>query len=196
MKTDKINSSQRHRARSFALQAIYQWMLSAEEVNVILLQFLATMNPKKTDINYFRELVFGVVANASALDLLLAPVLDRKLSDLGPLELAILRLATFELQNNLDIPYKVAINEAVDLAKTFAATDAHKYINGVLDKVVPELRVAECTDKIVRPKVAKKVAAVAKPTAKKIVVKPAKDKPATAKPRIKKSPHPTFSRKR
>lgn len=173
----KINSTQRHRARSFALQAIYQWELSGEEVNVILLQFLTQMNSKKTDVDYFRELVYGVILNSSALDALFISDLDRELDALGPIELAILRLAMFELQDKIEVPYKVVINEAIELAKTFAAVDSHKYINGVLDRIVPTLRVAECGSKIARPAVIVKKAIPNKIAAKPITVIPAKEKP-------------------
>jgi N utilization substance protein B len=183
MNQPKVSSNQRHRARSFAMQAIYQWELSGEEVNVILLQFLTQMNPKKTDVDYFRELVYGVILNSSSLDAIFVPDLDRELDALGPIELAILRLAIFELQDKLDVPYKVVISEAIELAKTFAATDAHKYINGVLDRIAPNLRQAECASKTVRPAVAMKKAPEVKIAQKKITVIPAKEKPLARKPR-------------
>jgi transcription antitermination protein NusB len=176
MNTQKINSTQRHRARSFAMQAIYQWALAGDEVNVVILQFLTQMNPRKTDVDYFRELVYGVILNASDLDALFMSDLDRELDALGPIELAILRLATFELQNKLDVPYKVVMNEAIELAKTFAAVDSHKYINGVLDRIVPQLRAAECAHKIARPSVGIKKASVNKILQKPITVIPAKEK--------------------
>ena len=172
----KISSTQRHRARSFALQAIYQWQLSGEEVNVIIMQFLTQMNPKKTDVDYFRELVLGAVLNISTLDAIFAPDLDRELDTLGPIELAILRLAIFELQDKIDVPYKVVINEAIELAKTFAAVDSHKYINGVLDRIAPTLRAAECGGKTTRPAVTMKKAPEIKIAQKKITVIPAKEK--------------------
>ena len=173
----KINSNQRHRARSFAMQAIYQWELSGEEVNVVILQFLTQMNPKKTDVDYFRELVLGVILNSSALDAIFIADLDRELDALGPIELAILRLAIFELQDKIEVPYKVVINEAIELAKTFAAVDSHKYINGVLDRIVPTLRAAECGSKTARPAVIAKKATPNKIAEKPITVIPAKEKP-------------------
>ncbi|MSP53839.1 MAG: transcription antitermination factor NusB [Gammaproteobacteria bacterium] len=173
----KVNSTQRHRARSFAMQAIYQWELSGEEVNVVVMQFLTQMNPKKTDVDYFRELVYGVILNSNTLDAIFVSDLDRELDTLGPIELAILRLAIFELQDKLDVPYKVVINEAIELAKTFAAVDSHKYINGVLDRIVPTLRAAECGSKTARPAVTAKKATPNKIAEKPITVIPAKEPP-------------------
>jgi transcription antitermination protein NusB len=174
---NKINSQQRHRARSFAMQALYQWQLTGEEINVILLQFLQEMNAKKTDTFYFRELVSQVTAIASQLDQLFQPLLDRNLKDLGPIELAILRLAVYELQHNIAIPYKVVINEAIILAKNFAATDAHKYINGVLDQLAPALRSIEYA----KPVLANNLPAIKlldnAQRNKKITMKPASSKP-------------------
>ena len=92
---------------------------------------------------YFHELLNGVLSNRGEIDELIAPCLDRPMDDLDPVELAILRLSTYELKQRLDVPYRVVINEGIELAKTFGATDGHKFVNGVLDKLAPKLRSAE-----------------------------------------------------
>lgn len=95
------------------------------------------------DDAYFRELLNGVIDLRGELDDLIAPCLDRPMADLDPVELAILRLSTYELKQRVDVPYRVVINEGIELAKTFGATDGHKFVNGVLDKLAPRLRGAE-----------------------------------------------------
>lgn len=138
----KPKIAHRKKARSLALQALYQWQLSASPLNEIEAQFRVDTSGK-VDWVYFHELLVGVGTKADQLDELYAPLLDRKLSELNPVELALLRLGCFELQERIDIPYKVVINESVELAKKFGATDSHKYINGVLDKLAPRLREPE-----------------------------------------------------
>ena len=95
------------------------------------------------DLEYFQALLHGVPAHVDELEARLEPLLDRKLDDLDPIERTLLRMGSFELEHRLDVPYKVVINEEVALAKKFGATDSHKYVNGVLDKVARELRKAE-----------------------------------------------------
>ena len=142
---DEIRPRKRHRARSFAVQALYQWQLTGNDVEQIVLHFLNEMNYKKSDTEYFRQLVYAVVQQVSDLDAIFVPYLDRPLDELGPVELAILRLSTYEMLACLELPYKVVINEAVELAKTFAAAAAHKYINAVMDRVSLKLRHLETT---------------------------------------------------
>ncbi|PVF38128.1 N utilization substance protein B, partial [Yersinia pestis] len=101
---------------------------------------LSEQDVKDVDIAYFRELLSGVAVNAASLDALMAPFLSRQLEELGQVERAVLRIALFELSKRDDVPYKVAINEAIELAKTFGAEDSHKFVNGVLDKVAPTVR--------------------------------------------------------
>ncbi|EKN3971540.1 transcription antitermination factor NusB [Yersinia enterocolitica] len=130
----------RRRARECAVQALYSWQLSKNDIADVELQFLSEQDVKDVDIAYFRELLSGVAVNAASLDALMAPVLSRQLEELGPVERAVLRIALFELSKRDDVPYKVAINEAIELAKTFGAADSHKFVNGVLDKVAPTVR--------------------------------------------------------
>ncbi|CNH69299.1 transcription antitermination protein NusB [Yersinia massiliensis] len=130
----------RRRARECAVQALYSWQLSKNDIADVELQFLSEQDVKDVDIAYFRELLSGVAVNAASLDALMAPVLSRQLEELGQVERAVLRIALFELSKRHDVPYKVAINEAIELAKTFGAEDSHKFVNGVLDKVAPTVR--------------------------------------------------------
>ena len=130
----------RRRARECAVQALYSWQLSKNDIADVELQFLSEQDVKDVDIAYFRELLSGVAVNAASLDALMAPVLSRQLEELGQVERAVLRIALFELSKRDDVPYKVAINEAIELAKTFGAADSHKFVNGVLDKLAPTIR--------------------------------------------------------
>ncbi|MDU6409923.1 MAG: transcription antitermination factor NusB [Yersiniaceae bacterium] len=130
----------RRRARECAVQALYSWQVSKNDIADVELQFLAEQDVKDVDIAYFRELLSGVAVNAASLDALMAPVLSRQLEELGQVERAVLRIALFELSKREDVPYKVAINEAIELAKTFGAEESHKFVNGVLDKVAPTVR--------------------------------------------------------
>lgn len=134
--------SHRKKARNFLLQALYQWQMAGGSAQDIEAQFRAD-NQAKTDWEFFHQALVYVTANADRLDALYAPKLDREPAKLNPIERAILRLGTFEFEQRVDVPYKVVINEYVDLAKKYGATDSHKYINGVLDKVAAELRVPE-----------------------------------------------------
>ncbi|MBG6241014.1 MULTISPECIES: transcription antitermination factor NusB [Symbiopectobacterium] len=130
----------RRRARECAVQALYSWQLSKNDIADIELQFLSEQDVKDVDISYFRELLAGVAMQAEKLDALMAPYLSRQLEELGQVERAVLRIALFELSKRDDVPYKVAINEAIELAKVFGAEDSHKFVNGVLDKVAPTVR--------------------------------------------------------
>lgn len=130
----------RRRARECAVQALYSWQLSKNDIADIELQFLSEQDVKDVDISYFRELLAGVAMQAEKLDALMAPYLSRQLEELGQVESAVLRIALFELSKRDDVPYKVAINEAIELAKVFGAEDSHKFVNGVLDKVAPTVR--------------------------------------------------------
>lgn len=133
----------RHKARKLALQAIYQWQMTSDDIAIIEAQFAPSINAKKIDKDYFFELVRGVAAKAAEIDECMLPFLDRKISALDVVELAVLRLAVYELLYKLDVPYKVVINEALKLAKIFGSVDGFKYINGILDKVAKKVRVVE-----------------------------------------------------
>lgn len=130
----------RRRARECATQALYSWQLSHNDISDIEVQFLAEQDTSDVDVAYFRKLYAGVATNAKELDNLMAPYLSRQLEELGYVERSVLRIALFELSKRQDVPYKVAINEAIELAKTFGAEESHKFINGVLDKVAPVIR--------------------------------------------------------
>jgi N utilization substance protein B len=132
--------SARRRSREFALQALYAWQLSGEGVAALQTQLSQSKEFGKADSRYFTRLLEGTIGDAGALEGLIAPALDRKPKELSPVERGILLLATFELKNAPDIPYRVVINEAIELAKEFGGTDGHKYVNGVLDKLVASLR--------------------------------------------------------
>lgn len=130
----------RRRARECAVQAIYSWQLSGNNVSDVEHEFIAEQDMSDVDVIYFRELLSGVANNAIKLDQLMAPFLSRQLEELGQVEKAILRVAMYELSFREDVPYKVAINEGIELAKVFGAEDSHKFVNGVLDKAAPAVR--------------------------------------------------------
>lgn len=131
----------RRRARECAVQAIYSWQVSKNDLSDVEVSFMAEQDMKGVDKKYFRELLNGVGHNATEIDAKMSPYLnERSLDELGLVERAILRIALYELLKREDVPYKVVINEAIDLTKTFGAEDSHKFINGVLDKVAPTIR--------------------------------------------------------
>ena len=131
----------RRRARECAVQAIYSWQVSRNDLADVETSFIAEQDMKGVDTKYFRELLRGVAKNTAELDEKMAPYLtERKVEELGQVELAILRIALYELMKRQDVPYKVVINEAIDLTKTFGAADSHKFVNGVLDKIAPTIR--------------------------------------------------------
>ncbi|SBS37276.1 hypothetical protein MSP8887_03636 [Marinomonas spartinae] len=133
-------SQMRSASRGLALQAVYQWQMNQSSVSEIETQFTLDQDMSACDKLYFRELLQGVTSRAKKLDGLFEELLDRPLSELDPIELAVLRLGAFELSERLDVPYRVAINEGVELAKGFGATESHKYVNGILDKLAQRLR--------------------------------------------------------
>lgn len=139
----KVKPAARRRARQLVVQALYQWQLSATPIETVQQEFYRFVDMKKIDKDYFDELVLQIPPLVSELDSHFSVYLDRPLDELTPIELAILRLATYELAKRLDIPYRVVINEALELTKIFGATEAHKYVNGVIDKVAQDLRTEE-----------------------------------------------------
>lgn len=141
--TDQTNSSSpsaRRKARRFALQALYQWQLAGADLSEIELQFRADNDMKKVDREYFHDLLHGVPAHVDTLDEALQPVLDRKVKELSQVEKAILRIGVFELLHRPDVPYRVVVNEGIELAKLFGAEESFKYVNGVLDKIARKHR--------------------------------------------------------
>lgn len=135
-----FNPGARRKARHYGMQALYQWQMTKYPVNEIELQFLADYDFSKVDVEYFHDIIHHVPANLEELEQAFIPYLDRDIEELDPIELALLRLGSYELVKRIDIPYKVAINEAIALAKKFGATDGHKYINGVLDHLAQKFR--------------------------------------------------------
>ncbi len=135
--------SPRHRAREFALQGLYQWLLSHEEVPVIRAHMRAAHGYDKADTAHCEALLSGIIKNADVLRENLAPLIDRTFAELSPIEHAILLIGAFELTQHLEIPYRVIINEAIELAKSFGGIDGHKYVNGVLDKLALKVRNVE-----------------------------------------------------
>jgi len=136
-------AAERRKARHYGMQALYQWQMAGASLTDIEAEFRTDYDFSHVDLEYFQALLHTVPAVVDELEAAFEPLLDRKLSELDPIELTLLRMGTFELRDRLDVPYKVVINEAVALAKKFGATDSHKYINGVLDKAARELREAE-----------------------------------------------------
>lgn len=126
--------AERARARRRAMQALYQWQMTAQSALVIAEQFFEEQNMDTTDVDYFSELLTGVVRDVVQIDEGLTPLLDRPIAQVDPIERAILRLASYELRSRLDVPFRVVLNEAIDLAKEFGAEGGHSYVNGVLDK--------------------------------------------------------------
>lgn len=143
MSQPNILAAQRRKARHFGLQALYQWTLSDASLVDIDAEFRVDNDFRHTDGEYFQALLRGVMEDVESLEALFSPLLDRALDDLDPIERNLLRMGTFELKERIDVPYKVVINEAVSLAKKFGATESHRYINGILDKVASELRTVE-----------------------------------------------------
>lgn len=137
----------RRKSREFALQGLYQWKLTAGATEDIQQQLQATEGFAKADGEHFADLLHGALRHREALEADLIPHLDRPMAELSPVEYAILLLAAYELQHHLDIPYRVVLNEAVELAKTFGGTDGYKYVNGVLDKLAAQVRAVEIAAK-------------------------------------------------
>lgn len=138
-----MKPSARRKARELAIQAVYSWQISQNDVADIEASFLTENQNRRFDIDYFQQLLRGVTANVAALDEAISPHVDRPLDDIDQVEKSILRTAIYELKDSADVPYKVVINEAIELAKSFAADDSHKFVNGVLDKAVKLIRPQE-----------------------------------------------------
>ena len=133
----------RRHARDKAMQALYQWQLTAEDLDWIRDHYLEEQGIAAGDEEYFLELLYKIPPQAAALDGRYRPYVTNFADHLDPIETSILRIATYELENHLEIPYKVVINEAVNLARTYGADDSHKFVNGVLDPLCAELRSIE-----------------------------------------------------
>ncbi|OBX12195.1 transcription antitermination factor NusB [Gallibacterium genomosp. 3] len=137
--TQQAKPTKRRRARECTVQALYSWFVSQNTPEKVELDFITDEDMKGVDLPYFRKLFRETVNNIDTIEQLFSPYLDRSIDELGTIERAILSTATYELKFAPDVPYKVVINEAIEVAKTFGAEDSHKYINGVLDKLAPQL---------------------------------------------------------
>lgn len=139
-----VSPAARRKSRHYAMQALYQWRMTAAALNVIEAEFYADNDMSKVDTEYFREILHSVPARLTEVEDGYAGFLqERESRELDPVTQALLRMATYELIARIDVPYKVVINEAVSLAKKFGATDSHKFVNGVLDKVAARFREVE-----------------------------------------------------
>jgi transcription antitermination protein NusB len=135
--------SARRRSRELAMQGLYQWLLSSAPAGEIDAQLRDAQGFEKADKEHLDAILHGVIRDGAALSADLAPCLDRPIEQLSPVERAVLLVAAYEFKSHLDIPYRVVINEAVELAKTFGGADGYKYVNGVLDKLALKLRATE-----------------------------------------------------
>lgn len=138
-----LMAAHRRKARHYAMQALYQWYMADSAVNVIEAEFRSDYDFSHVDLEYFQAVLHGVPACVDELDGTFESLLDRPLDELDPIERTLLRMGTWELKERIDVPYRVVINEAVALAKKFGATDGHRYINGVLDRLARDLRSVE-----------------------------------------------------
>lgn len=139
--------SQRHRARELALQGIYEWRLSGGNAAQIEKATLDEKSLGRYDTEFFGQLLRGVISQHEQLAAQIAPHLDRAVKELSPVEFSVLLLGAYELTCHPEIPYRVVINEAVELAKTFGGSDGHKFVNGVLDKLATQVRAVEVAAK-------------------------------------------------
>ncbi|GAB3549141.1 transcription antitermination factor NusB [Noviherbaspirillum agri] len=137
------NRTPRHRAREFALQGLYQWLMNNEDAGAIDAHIREAHGFNKADAEHFDALLHGTIRQAASLREQLGPLIDRPIDQLSPVEHAALLIGAYELGNHLEIPYKVVINEAVELTKSFGGIDGHKYVNGVLDKFAAKVRDVE-----------------------------------------------------
>jgi N utilization substance protein B len=161
--------SSRRRSREFALQAIYQWLLAGPSLSDLEKQYAAAEGFNRADAGLFSAIVSGVMKHADSLREQLAPHLDRPWPELSPIESAIMLIGAFELVHAPETPYRVIINEGIELAKSFGGTDGHKYVNGILDKLAAQVRAEEIAFQSANPAEAKPRAASKTPT---VVTKP------------------------
>ena len=138
-----IDFAARSRARRRALQAVYAWQMSGNRIERVVDEFRQEQDMEIADFEYFEDIVRGVERHRDELDAALAPLLDREIERVDPIERAALRLGAYELRHRLDVPYRVVINEAVEVVKRFGAEHGHTYVNGVLDKLAASWRAAE-----------------------------------------------------
>ena len=139
----KISNAARSRTRRFLVQALYQAQMTGESAGSVVDPFIADHNMKRADLAYFREVMRGIQMEAELLEQVISHPLDREYDELDPIATAILQIGAFELVKRIDIPYRVVLNESIELAKLFGATESHKYINSILDNIAREYRSIE-----------------------------------------------------
>jgi len=140
----KTATNSRVRARRTAVQAYYQWMMTKQSMSSVIKEFETERKEhKKVDKAYFKEILKGMATHSEELDRILTPLLDRPLKEIGPVEQAIMQLGLYELSYHPELPWRVVLNESIELAKMFGAEQSHKYINGVLDKAAHQIRSVE-----------------------------------------------------
>lgn len=136
----KFNPKARSRARSSALQALYQWQITGHTIKDIEIQFHQEQNMQKLEVEYFHELLHTVPSMLNDLDEQMQEYLERPIQEVSPIELMVLRIGVYELIKRIDIPYRVVLNESIELAKKFGNVDSHKFVNSVLDQVAQKHR--------------------------------------------------------
>jgi len=139
----KVNPKARRKAREFAVQAIYQWQMTDRDPVEIEVEFHQSQDMSNVETSYFADLLRGVPTHVEQIDIELDTVLDRPRSSLQPVELAVLRIAVFELLFKTDVPFKAVINEALELSKKFGSVEGFKYVNAVLDSLVKRRKSAD-----------------------------------------------------
>jgi N utilization substance protein B len=145
--SNTISASARHNARRYALQAMYQWQIADTSLIDIEHEFLRYHIDKKIDLDYFKELIHNIPQHQVELDNEIKPFLGRSFQDIDPVELAVLRMATYELLKRPDVPYRVIINEALELTKKFGSVEGFKFVNGILDRIAKKTRTLEIGNK-------------------------------------------------
>jgi transcription antitermination protein NusB len=143
MRTDGIDPAARSRSRRRALQAVYAWQIGGAGIEQVITQFRHEQDMEVADLEYFEDLVRGVDTHLADIDSVLEPHLDRPVAQVDPIERAALRLAVYELKYRPDVPYRVILNEAIEVTKRFGADHGHTYVNGVLDKLAQDIRQLE-----------------------------------------------------
>ena len=142
-RSDGVDLAARSRARRRALQAVYAWEISRTPMDKVIIQFEHEQEMEVADLGYFKDLLLGIEKHREAIDQKMRPYLDREVAQVDPIERAVLRIATYELLYRPDVPYRVVINEAIEVAKRFGADFGHTYVNGVLDQAAAEWRAVE-----------------------------------------------------
>ena len=142
-RNDGVDPVARSRSRRRALQAVYAWQLGGASERDLIAQFAHEQAHEVADLEYFEDLVRGVLRHVQGLDVALAEFVDRTMDEVDPIERAALRIAAYELVHRLDVPYRVVINEAIDSTKRFGSEHGHTYVNGVLDRAAARLRSTE-----------------------------------------------------